>query len=81
MARYVFTCWRGTAAGLTDVTRTFFKKLVEQIERGFDKMSEQYAGRVEEPAPAPAAAPSADGAGPSKGVLAAAAQNKAARLR
>jgi hypothetical protein len=39
-----FAEFRRRLVGLTDVTRSFFEKLVAQLERGFGGMGEEYAG-------------------------------------
>ncbi|GBF98045.1 hypothetical protein Rsub_10273 [Raphidocelis subcapitata] len=58
----VFQDFRKRLIGLTDVTRSFFDKLVKQLEKGFAGIERDFAG---EPLPAPAAGD--DGAGPSSG--------------
>jgi len=42
-----FAEFRRRLVGLTDVTRSFFEKLVGQLERGFGGMGEEYAGAEE----------------------------------
>lgn len=54
----MFQDFRKRLIGLTDVTRSFFDKLVKQLEKGFAGIERDFAG---EPLPTTAA----DGAGPS----------------
>eukprot|EP00877_Chromochloris_zofingiensis_P011450 jgi/Chrzof1/6559/Cz19g01020.t1 len=63
----VFQDFRKRLIGLTDVTHSFFDKLVRQLEKGFSDMDRMYAGEVLPPPPGSSstAAAAADGAGPS----------------
>ncbi|KAG1674307.1 hypothetical protein FOA52_013496 [Chlamydomonas sp. UWO 241] len=54
-----FQNFRKNLIGLTDVTHSFFEKLVFQLERGFDSMQEEYATQL--------ASQTSDGAGGSGG--------------
>ena len=68
----VFQDFRRRLIGLTDVTRSFFDKLVRQLEKGFEGIERDYAGEAsqqqtqhQQQAPAEAGGSGADGAGPS----------------
>lgn len=41
-----FAEFRKRLIGMTDVTRTFFDKLIKQLEVGFATLSEDYMGQV-----------------------------------
>lgn len=58
----VFQDFRKRLIGLTDVTHSFFDKLVKQLEKGFAGIEKDFAGELP---PALQPARGADGAGPS----------------
>lgn len=79
----VFADYRKRLTGLTDVTHSFFIKLIKQLEQGFDDMDQIYAGyeiRTSPEPPQPTAA--ADhGAGPSTSAAAGPSRSNASRAK